>query len=68
MSTRIGGWLGLTLTRLAMGASPVDGSHGLGSQRNDRLPDTERTRSESRETAFHFAPRPHQTQFVRGLC
>lgn len=68
MSTRIGSWLGVMLTRLAMGASPVDGSHGLGSRRNDRSPDTERTRSESRETAFHFAPRPRQTQFVRGLC
>ena len=69
MSTGItlGGWLGNLLTRLAAGATPIDGLHESGVKTaSDARPRPARSR--------HFAasgelgPAPGQTQFVRGLC
>ena len=59
MNASVRGWLGFTLSRLALWASPVDGFHVTGMRR------TRRDRSASEQAPIRL--RPGQTQFVRGL-
>jgi hypothetical protein len=64
----IGTWLGGLLTRLAAGATPIDGTHDAS------IPSPRRALPRPAVTSRHFgggcdlAPFPGKTQFVRGLC
>jgi hypothetical protein len=69
MSTGItlGGWLGHFLTKLAAGATPIDGLHEPGAHAVANVP-PQPARSRHFAASCEAGPLPGQTQFVRGLC
>jgi hypothetical protein len=63
----LGGWLGTFLTRLAAGATPIDGLHVPSAKTATDVP-PHPARSRHFATSCELGPAPGQTQFVRGLC
>jgi hypothetical protein len=69
MSTSItlGGWLGNLLTKVAAGATPIDGLHEA-SAKADSSVRPRPVRSRHFGASCDVGPGRGQTQFVRGLC
>jgi hypothetical protein len=69
MSTSItlGGWLGNLLTKVATGATPIDGVHAASAKTTSDVR-ARPVRSRHFAASCELGPAPGQTQFVRGLC
>jgi hypothetical protein len=63
----LGGWLGNFLTRLAAGATPIDGLHESTVKAAVTNVPPRRRRSRHFGASPELAPAADQTQFIRGL-
>ena len=66
--TVLGRWLGSLLTRLAAGATPVDGTHEAGTPSGLAVPPQPAARSRHFAAGCEVGPARGQLLFVRGLC
>lgn len=62
----LGGWLGNLLTRIAVGATPIDGLHESSVKAATNAP-PRRRRSRHFAGSYELGPARDQSQFIRGL-